>query len=511
MELRSFEPEQALGEKLLEMNREELCAFVGDLCLAVQAKHGSRTYLGGIFPENISFDGKDSVGIGPGKLEKWRGQELDYVAPELYWHGDVSPSSDVYSLGLVLWYGLSGGKLPFEGESPNAQLSRVSGKSIPAPPQVPERLGQVVAKACSFKAEDRYQNLGQLQIMLASCVDNRYLGGKTGAKAVFGKDELELSEMEKLMVDIISGEQQAPAPAEDKPSPEDAERDAFVDQMLRPAEPEPEPEPEPQMIPLHPRPEPREEKEDVRLYEPAKAKKPPVLKEEKNPVLQPIVVEDRSGAVKTSAPREQRSSPEEKKPRRRSPLAAVLVLCALLVLGAVAADVILRQQEAQRQPEIITTPEPTPTPTPMPTPTPTPEPTPVVSTYQVVQADVSWTEAQAACRNMGGHLAVITDQQELDQIAFQAQQAGLTRLWVGCHRDNGTLVYETTEAVTFDIWDHDNGEPSYWDSYDGEEENYVMLWYRDGAWTYNDSRNDPVGEFPEWYRGTIGYVCEFGN
>ena len=155
MKLIAFDPERALGEQLLEMNRDELCAFVGKLCLTIQAEVGARKYRGGLFPENISRDDEGSLGIGPGKLEKWKGQELEFIAPELYWDGTATPASDVYSLGLILWYGISGGKLPFEGDSPNAQLTRVSGKAIPAPENAGQRLGEVIAKACAFKPEDR--------------------------------------------------------------------------------------------------------------------------------------------------------------------------------------------------------------------------------------------------------------------------------------------------------------------------------------------------------------------
>ena len=36
----------------------------------------------------------------------------------------------------------------------------------------------------------------------------------------------------------------------------------------------------------------------------------------------------------------------------------------------------------------------------------------------------------------------------------------------------------------------------------------VEYWYADG-WVYNDSRNDPVADYPGAYSGTIGYICEF--
>ena len=37
-----------------------------------------------------------------------------------------------------------------------------------------------------------------------------------------------------------------------------------------------------------------------------------------------------------------------------------------------------------------------------------------------------------------------------------------------------------------------------------------MLWNNRG-WAYNDNRNDPVKDFPDWYSGTIAYVCEYGK
>jgi hypothetical protein len=46
---------------------------------------------------------------------------------------------------------------------------------------------------------------------------------------------------------------------------------------------------------------------------------------------------------------------------------------------------------------------------------------------------------------------------------------------------------------------------------DGTPENYGLLWYYGSrtGWIYNDSRNDPVADFPAAYSGRIAYVCEF--
>ena len=97
-----FHPESAIGQGLLQMEREELLQFVSRLCLHIKAEVGARAYRGGIFPDNICSDGEGHFAIGPAKMEKWSGQELEFVAPELYWHGNCSPASDVYSLALLV-------------------------------------------------------------------------------------------------------------------------------------------------------------------------------------------------------------------------------------------------------------------------------------------------------------------------------------------------------------------------------------------------------------------------
>ena len=108
-----FDPARALGDRILDMDRQELCALAVRICLRITAEAGPLKYRGGIFPENISIAEDGSVAIGPAKMEKWKRQELEFIAPELYWHGESCPASDVYSLGLLLFYATNGGKLPF--------------------------------------------------------------------------------------------------------------------------------------------------------------------------------------------------------------------------------------------------------------------------------------------------------------------------------------------------------------------------------------------------------------
>lgn len=544
MRERAFEPERALGKSIAAMDRQELCRFVIALCGVVGEEAGESGYRGGVFPGNISRDEDGSAAIGPALFSEWGSEELQYVAPELYWDGDCGPASDVYSLGLLLWYGLSGGKLPLEGESPAAQLSRMSGKEIPAPAGVGVRLGEIVRKACSFRAEDRYANAGELAVMLESCLDDRF---ESGAE-LFRKNETELSEAERMMLAIIGGEpaeaaetESAEAAEEPEEAPQlsreeaeelilaehapektevrdlEAEKKALVEEVF--GEPEAPAETAP-AVPEQPKPE-----EDVRVYRPGKPQKDhlpiPILTEEKNPELAPVIPSKRLAIQYSKNEERNRQITENVKKRRTRPVGVVLILCGLLIIAALIANNFLRDYQwddegrgknvtmpvvgenaigkedafisgdelARQQQEAAAAVRP--------------------SYYQIFKGDISWTSAKNACTDQGGTLAVINTTDEFTMVTQLAQQNGVQGVWVGCHREGGFLIWENAEPVGNMIWA--NNEPSYTDRRDGAAEDYIMLWNTGDGWAYIDCRNDPAAADPGTYGGQIGYLCEFTN
>ena len=126
--------------------------------------------------------------------------------------------------------------------------------------------------------------------------------------------------------------------------------------------------------------------------------------------------------------------------------------------------------------------------------------------YEAVKADVGWLEAQQEAMTRGGYLVTINTSEELQQVIDLATQAGFDRVWIGGHRVDGNLVWESGEDNVFYQWDV--GEPSYTDSGDGAAEDYIMLWQRNGTWVYNDSRENPLTNFYGMYGGHIGFVVE---
>lgn len=135
-----------------------------------------------------------------------------------------------------------------------------------------------------------------------------------------------------------------------------------------------------------------------------------------------------------------------------------------------------------------------------------------ISRYEIIQADISWTDAYQACIAKGGHLATITSQQEMDTLTAMAEHAGLSYLWLGGYTTdvNGqpSVIWTTGEAFdSYTQWYP--GEPSIRDK-DGTAEYYLMLWYVNNYWSWNDQRNDVVSDYA-YFKGNMGYICEYDD
>ena len=513
-----FDPGKALGGKIAEMDKQELCMFVSALCRTVVAEVGSRGRRGGLYPENISVGADGAIAIGPAGKAPWEGRELQYIAPELYWNGQLSAASDVYSIGLMMYAAVSGGKLPLEGECEDPQLRRMGGGNPKAPKNAGRRLGTIIEKSLRFKASERYQTLEELRAVVDSCVKNLYLSGVPSAEAIFQKNDDDLDEVERMMVGII-------------------ERDEDI--AIETAEDFPEEEPE-DGVKVY-KPTPKGTQKDVLSASQAEmlAQK---MKSTSSPAapklgraeddLAPVTLSRGAPAVqyKLKADREKQIQEEIRK-RRRRPLAVILVLCGLLLLAAVVfnafpGDLGGNSRRTDLMPPTPTAPvEPSLTPIPFeafnsatPGPSVTMEPVVVPEVelppenehgYQVLVDDGSWSDAQRKCAALGGHLVAIDDEEELQEVIRMAEEAGISRVWIGMHRtnrDSDEYRWDGKDAgyEGYVLWAR--GEPTFED--EGFMEDYIMLWNH-GGWAYNDNRDDPCRDYPEFYSGTMGYICEF--
>lgn len=520
---KGFDPALAVGNGIKDYDRRQLCMFASKLCEAIRAEVNPGSYRGGIFPDNISVDKDGEIAIGPAAESDWQGQELDCLAPEVYWNGKPGPASDVYSVGLVLYYAVNGGKLPFEGLCKDPLLRRMGGESFVIPKNAGRRMGEIIAKATAFKAEDRYRTVEEMGAVIDSCLKNLYMSDVPSSKAIFNKSDDDLNELERMMVQIIE--------TDDEPEAESVDDTAEQQEDTVPQEPEKTESAQAKSGQSRETPQQLNRKEPgAERYGSVKdnAASVPVLRKVSSYVLEPVSTVKRhtvSAAQYTKSMEREKKIAEEVKKRRRRPVELILALCAFLVVAAIVFSALRRDIVVRDKPAIDPTDDTVPsayaggsniyadpgssviidTNTQESDQPEQPE-EPKESTYQVFTEDVSWVEARDKCQQMGGHLVVIGDEAEYAKIVQLANDEGLERIWIGLHRVEGTLVWENTDPVSFYNWD--DGEPSAYDSYDGEAEDYVMMWYHDG-WYYNDSRNDPAGEYPRWYSGTISYICEF--
>lgn len=94
-----------------------------------------------------------------------------YMAPEVYHGQDYGKRSDIYSLGLVLYWLLNQRRMPFVplppaqllgGMDGDAANRRISGEPFPEPVGGSAELKKIVMKACAFHPNDRYQTAQQM-------------------------------------------------------------------------------------------------------------------------------------------------------------------------------------------------------------------------------------------------------------------------------------------------------------------------------------------------------------
>ena len=463
-ETNRFDPERPLGAGIGRLGREELIRLALALCSAAAESEGGAH--GCIHPMNISLT-PEGAALGPKASHApgdYSTDELEYMAPELFWDRELSSAADVYSIGLVLYAGVTGGRLPFFPCGPEsitneqraaALRRRLNGEAVAIPPVAGEKLGAVLRKALAFDRAERYANTAELAADLKDCVGE----GDAAAMAAFGKPESELSEVERTMAGIIA-------------SFDDGEAAGKPEKPSGKQEKAPQPEKKPEV----------EYKVDKGF--------------EQKP---------------------QKKSPPEKQPPKRGSrrgLYVVLAICVVVVIAALVVNAVWglpgggEDEAVSPSPSASAEPSPTPTPAPTPTPTPTPTPEPE-STYQLFIENVTWEEARDLCVERGGHLVTISDADELATVTDLAETYGVSLVWIGFYRgEDGAIHWVDGEEIDYYIWG--DGEPSGHDT-DGTAEDYGLLWHTDGGWIYNDSRNDPVSAYPGIYSGNIAYICEYGG
>jgi len=151
--------------------------FFKQACLGVKAMHEAEILHLDIKPENILLvDGKAQIadfGIGryeatqftdnPEQLLRQEIGTPQYMSPEQF-HGDdqknLGPSSDIYSLGVVL-YELLSGSLPFDGTRDQLRQKHLHDAPVEIK-GISAKYWIIVSRCLAKKVDDRYSSIDQL-------------------------------------------------------------------------------------------------------------------------------------------------------------------------------------------------------------------------------------------------------------------------------------------------------------------------------------------------------------
>lgn len=162
--------------------------LVAQACEAVGRLRDAGVLHLDIKPGNLFLDASGRVRIGDfgsalfvrdlGRNTSARGT-LAYMAPEVYREHRCSERSEIYSLGLVLYYLLNHGKLPFVEDDGGMELAiykRLAGTELPeigldAPKNVRDRVNAILHRACAFAPERRFRSVEEFMAELEEIRD----------------------------------------------------------------------------------------------------------------------------------------------------------------------------------------------------------------------------------------------------------------------------------------------------------------------------------------------------
>jgi len=176
---RYYVSELVRGENLAQRLRRgpvapwQAAEIAAKLCRALAGAHAQRIVHRDVKPHNVLLSGRGELKVGDfgvaGLAEGSSGGGSAtivgtpaYMAPEQSRGRPVSPATDVYSAGVVL-YEMVAGTLPFTAASAvELALCHLQDPPPPLPASVPEALRQIIVRALAKDPSQRYADGGEM-------------------------------------------------------------------------------------------------------------------------------------------------------------------------------------------------------------------------------------------------------------------------------------------------------------------------------------------------------------
>jgi serine/threonine protein kinase len=147
---------------------DEVRKIFKPVCSALNYAHSQKIIHCDIKPANIMIDSVERVLLTDFGISRYANQQNTggtppYMAPEQFDGGRLSSQTDVYALGVTLYELLSGGKVPFRGDTPQTKGTTLRDRiywevmHLPYPdvkkynPKVPDAVDAVIKQAMQQK------------------------------------------------------------------------------------------------------------------------------------------------------------------------------------------------------------------------------------------------------------------------------------------------------------------------------------------------------------------------
>lgn len=166
-ELQTFE--DVISNKTLD--ESEIIDFGIQMSEILEKLEANNIFHGNINPENIyvTSDGKYKLG-GFSDFES-QINDMSFIAPEIKRNENADFTTDIYSLGLILYYLCNNKTIPFMSDSvskEDAINARFEGKAVNAPANGSEKLKSVIVIACQPNNDNRWKNASNIKNALTS-------------------------------------------------------------------------------------------------------------------------------------------------------------------------------------------------------------------------------------------------------------------------------------------------------------------------------------------------------
>lgn len=157
--------------KSTDFDENKVLDFGIQMSAILERLESKNIFHGNINPDDIfvTFDGKYKLG-GFSDFES-KIDDMSFIAPEIYKKENADFTTDIYSLGLIMYSMSNNGKIPFENDEvshDDAVKMRFDGKAVTAPKNGSEKLKSVIVIACQPNNDNRWKNAGNIKNALTS-------------------------------------------------------------------------------------------------------------------------------------------------------------------------------------------------------------------------------------------------------------------------------------------------------------------------------------------------------